>query len=244
MITNTYNRHHIGEVFTSNEGYELKIIDGGNRIGYNIILVNNNYKMETKYQHIKKGNVKNLYHKSIYNIGYLGKGRYSKTNAKKAYRIWQSMLARCYDEDTQFLNPTYKGVIVREEWHNFQNFAKWHEDNYIEGFEIDKDILSKNKVIYSPDTCCFVPREINFFMRTTKPNSTSNYRGVRWDNYRKQWGVQITINYNTIDLGWFKNKDNARIAYIKAREKRITELCDKYENILSVPILENMKLKG
>ena len=47
---------------------------------------------------------------------------------------------------------------VCEEWKHFSNFKKWFDENYIEGFDIDKDILIKGNKVYSPEACSFVPR--------------------------------------------------------------------------------------
>ena len=78
---------------------------------------------------------------------------------------------------------------VYEGWHNFQNFAKWYEDNYYEIEEeqmhLDKDILVKGNKVYSPDTCVFVPETINglfvksnaitFFTRITSFYSDTSF---------------------------------------------------------------------
>jgi hypothetical protein len=71
------------------------------------------------------------------------------------------MMMRCYSLKWSSKFPTYKDCIVDERWHNFQIFGEWFEENYVEGFELDKDILGKSSKIYSPETCCFVPQEIN-----------------------------------------------------------------------------------
>ena len=42
------------------------------------------------------------------------------------------------------------------EWHNFQVFAKWFDENYMEGFQLDKDIKIEGNKIYSSGTCLFV----------------------------------------------------------------------------------------
>ena len=48
------------------------------------------------------------------------------------YNAWRNMLMRCYDEKNFLKQPTYEDCTVCEEWHNFQNFAKWYDDNYYE----------------------------------------------------------------------------------------------------------------
>ena len=71
------------------------------------------------------------------------------------------ILERGYSKLWKEKHPTYENVYVCEEWHNFQNFAKWYYNNYYsineERMEIDKDILYKNNKVYSPDTCIIVP---------------------------------------------------------------------------------------
>ena len=71
---------------------------------------------------------------------------------------------RCYSEKSRAENPTYVGCTVCREWHNFQNFAKWYDDNYpSDGHEyhLDKDILIDGNKEYSPVACMFVTRAEN-----------------------------------------------------------------------------------
>lgn len=50
----------------------------------------------------------------------------------------------------------------------FSNFLKWFNGNYIKGYALDKDILIKGNKVYSPETCCFVPYEINTLVTNRK----------------------------------------------------------------------------
>lgn len=81
------------------------------------------------------------------------------------------MLARCYDDETQKKNPTYVGCIVCDEWHNFQRFAKWYEDNHPRDgkkYHIDKDIKVKGNRVYGQDTCIFVTPKQNIVASVAK----------------------------------------------------------------------------
>ena len=79
----------------------------------------------------------------------------------KAHRTWQSMLSRCYSESYRRKFTSYIGCTVCNEWLTFSNFKKWFEEHYVDGWELDKDILVKGNKVYGPDTCCFVPQELN-----------------------------------------------------------------------------------
>lgn len=118
-------------------------------------------------QNIKKGQIKNPYHKSVYDIGYYGEGKYTaRINNEKTeeYIKWFSMFNRCYNEKYHEKQPTYIGCSVAEEFWNFQNFAEWYNEkkydcNY--PLELDKDLLFEGNKIYAPSRCCLLPKEIN-----------------------------------------------------------------------------------
>ena len=80
----------------------------------------------------------------------------------KAYSSWRSMLARCYSNKWHHMYPTYIGVKVCDEWLSFMTFRNWWVENQVDGWQLDKDLLTDDG-IYSPDTCIFVPRWMNTF---------------------------------------------------------------------------------
>jgi len=72
------------------------------------------------------------------------------------------MLQRCYDSDYYLRCPTYKDVTVCIDWHDFQVFGDWYDEQYKEdGWRLDKDLLGVDEEIYSPETCVFIPKELN-----------------------------------------------------------------------------------
>ena len=170
----------LGELALSNEGYMMKIIEYNNANDI-IIEFQDKYKAKTRGQYInfKKGKFKNPYHPSVFNIGYIGEGKYKVSENEvitRIYNTWVGMLRRCYDPYTINKQPTYRDCIVCEEWRNFQNFAEWYEENYYEVEDetmcLDKDILCKGNKIYSPKSCVFVPNRINCLF-----TKRQNYRG-------------------------------------------------------------------
>lgn len=87
-----------------------------------------------------------------------------------SYHVWVAMFDRCYNED----NYRYKwygkeGVTICKEWFLYSNFKKWYDENYIDGYEIDKDILCEklniSPKIYSPQTCMFISKSENIAIR-------------------------------------------------------------------------------
>ena len=145
-----------GEENYNNEGTLMRIIKY-RRVNDIFVEFQDEYKanVHTTYSSFKKGNVKNPFHKSVYSVGYIGIGKYkTKLNGKqtKVYEVWQKMLQRCYDPYYINKYPTYIDCYVCKDWHNFQNFAQWWEDNVYncnnEKMHLDKDILCKgNKIV-------------------------------------------------------------------------------------------------
>lgn len=111
-------------------------------------------------------------HRSAFGVGYIGIGVKSH-HEKKAYETWKGMFHRCYHEEWLEKCPTYRGCEVAEEWHCFQDFLPWFNENYPfehenadYRWELDKDTFSKGCKLYSKDTCCFLPQPLNISMTT------------------------------------------------------------------------------
>lgn len=85
-----------------------------------------------------------------------------------AFKQWRSILGRCYSPGRP---RCYYSVTVCPEWHCFNNFEKWYNKEktlligslFIEPFDVcvDKDLFGNSQKIYSPGTCCVLPRAIN-----------------------------------------------------------------------------------
>lgn len=80
----------------------------------------------------------------------------------KAYDAWTDLIRRCYSEKHQKKRPTYIGVTVCDEWRSFMAFREWWIENHVDGWQIDKDLLTDNNK-YSPDSCIYVPAWLNSF---------------------------------------------------------------------------------
>jgi hypothetical protein len=178
------------------------------------------------YNHIKNDNVKNPNKPIINNIGYFGIGKYS--GRSKHYTTWKNILTRCYDENFQLKQPTYIGCTVDKRWHNFQIFAEWYEKNYIDDWQIDKDILIKGNKIYGPDTCCFVPEEINKLFSKSEASRGKFPIGVY--NRNNTYYTQIQKFNKLIYLGTYNSIDKTFEIYKIEKEKYIKEVAEIWKN--------------
>ena len=77
------------------------------------------------------------------------------------YERWKSILCRCYSKKFHERNQVYVGCSICEEWIYSLNFKHWMETQDWKGKVLDKDILFPGNKIYSPETCIFVPIEVN-----------------------------------------------------------------------------------
>lgn len=226
--------NRIGENHTTNEGYKVEIVEYINKRNCSV-KIGDIVISEVEYVNIKKGKIKNPYHKSVYDVGYFGVGVYNTIIHKKQYRIWKHILGRCYNEIEQEKTPTYKGCSVAEEWYNFQVFAEWFEENYypeyMEGWHLDKDILIKGNKIYSPETCCFVPHEINILFkkksskRVALPIGVSKLKNGKFYARVNKLGV-------TLFLGYFDTPEEAFQAYKIEKEVEIKRVADKWKSLI------------
>lgn len=83
-----------------------------------------------------------------------------KVRNLKSYKCWNDMIRRCYNKNEKSYK-TYgaRGVTICDEWKLFSNFKRWYDENYVEGYVVDKDIAGLNE--YSPDGCVFISKSEN-----------------------------------------------------------------------------------
>lgn len=218
----------IGEKFNINNEI-VEIVEYFGNINCSIKFEDGTILKNVTYQNLNLCRVKNPNKKIIFNIGFIGQGKYISTHP--GYKIWHSMLRRCYDKKYHLIKPTYIDCTVDERWHNFQVFAEWYENNYINEFDLDKDILFNGNMIYSPETCCFVPNEINIIFQSSK-----SYRGNEPIGVRKlpsgNYQSYISFDKNIIGLGTYKTVEEAFNVYKIEKQNRIKEKANKWKDKL------------
>ena len=146
----------------------------------------------------------------------------------ECYMAWRGVLERTIGIDYKSRFKTYKECNVCDEWLVFSVFKNWFDDptnGYIKGYHLDKDILIKGNKVYSPDTCCFVPSEINLVF-SNKSKKSNTPKGVS-KNYNK-YEANIYKNGESVYIGLFDTLDKAFNAYKLAKEQYIKELAEKY----------------
>lgn len=168
-----------------------------------------------------------------------------------AYKAWHHMLLRAYNQRYNTKHPTYGAVTVCDEWLIFSNFRRWFIENHVDCCELDKDILSKENKIYSPETCIYVPQWLNKFTTNRKSKRGKYLIGVSWDLKSDKFRAQVS-NCNPAGnkkeyLGVFDNELEAYNAWLTRKLEIALELKPEmdiidlriYPNV--VEIIKNMK---
>lgn len=151
-----------------------------------------------------------------------------------SYSVWTAMLARAYSDKYHAKRPTYSGVTVCEDWHSFMSFRHWWLENQVDGWELDKDILYDD-VVYSPETCIFVPSWLNSF--TTDSGSSRGELPIGVDfhkqagKYRAQCGHPLASGRGRLSLGLFTTPEEAHLAWLKRKLELALELKPRMDSI-------------
>lgn len=145
----------IGLELVTNEGYQVIVTDYLGVMKVKIQFLDDyNYTTWTQWHTLKKGEIKNPFHPSIYGVGYLGldkNGQVPKVTdehrrATREYELWSNMIKRCYSGKY----PTYENCTVCDRWKCYANFLE--DISKIKGYELwrnnPKQRISLNKDIY------------------------------------------------------------------------------------------------
>ena len=258
MRNNFKGNERLNEERLNNQGCLMKIVEYNNN--HSIILeFQDKYKgkVHTNYKSFSLGETKNPYYPSICGIGITGNKYPTRINNKKPkeYAVWTDMIRRCFDIKEKENFPTYKNATCCDEWllydsfyewlHKQENFEKWYNGSR---WDIDKDILFKGNKIYSPETCCLTPNNVNqLFVK--RDNDRGDYPvGVHKfrNGYRAQCRNPFNGNkqeylgiYSTFKQAFnaykiFKENIIKQVAEIEYKSGNITKQC--YEAMMNYEI--------
>ncbi|MAX51247.1 MAG: hypothetical protein CMH22_05215 [Methylophaga sp.] len=172
--------------------------------------------------------------RTLYGVGYRGVGQHDCKKSTKVHNTWANMLKRCYCESVWETDPGYRHVSVDTSWHNFQNFAEWFDQNYVEGFFLDKDLIG-NSQLYSEATCCFIPNEVNIAIAMThnqrKMREHDNLpTGVHYCKQTGKYSASCGTRQNSEWGGRHEKIEDAFEKYLEMKQRQLENLAHNFRS--------------
>ena len=236
--------YYEGRVFKTNKCGDIVVINYFNASNVIVQFLNTGARTKTCTGDILNGYVKDVFAPNIFNKGYLGchDANVTRKNPPESYTVWLDMIRRCCCETYKQKKPHYMSSVVDARFESYFNYRSWCEkqvgfslkDEKGRPFALDKDILVKGNKMYSEDTCCFVPAEINgTFVK--KGKSRGEYPiGV---SFHKARGM-LRATLNNKHLGHFNTPEEAFQVYKVAKEAYIKEVANKWKDQIDIRVYE------
>ena len=225
----------VGKVFKSLNSGDFKILKYNDSRNVEIQFLKTGFETTAQLGVIKSGKVKDPYSSSVYGVGVLGTRYPSSVNGviTKEYKLWQSMLVRCYSDTYKKRQPTYEGCEVSDNFKSYEYFYEWcHKqvgfDN--QDWQLDKDLLVKGNKVYNEDSCVFIPQEINSLLVKCAASRGKHLIGVNWHKTNKAFRAMVSKGKGKREhLGVFNTELEAFNAYKTAKESFIKEQAEKWK---------------
>lgn len=206
------------------------------------------YETTTRLCHILSGQVKDKLLPSVVGVGIVGDEVISH-NGKLAreYVVWKSMLLRCYDKEVKIKQPTYTECETSENFKHLEFFNRWCNaqvgfnsvDDHSKPFVLDKDVLIKGNKLYSEDTCCFVPSEVNVALTKSDKSRGDLPVGVTLNKQGTGYVARVQIgNGKRQHLGTYATQEEAFYVYKGAKESYIKKIANKWKDQIDLRAYE------
>jgi hypothetical protein len=157
------------------------------------------------------------------------------------YKKWNGMMQRCYNPKNKINNPAYEACTSSETFRHFSKFKSWYYSQIgceQEGWHLDKDILIKGNKVYSEDTCCIVPPEINVALANNKSVRGSFPQGVIYNSTKTRYRARIQRGDKWESLGTYDTPEEAFYVYKQAKEAHIKSLAEKWKDKIDHRVYE------
>lgn len=161
------------------------------------------------------------------------------------YHRWNGMMQRCYNLKNKMNNPTYEACTSSETFRYFSKFKSWYYSQIgcdQKDWHLDKDILIKGNKVYSEDTCCIVPPEINSLILKSDRIRGKYPIGVYHDTSKthKRFSARVSKGGKYKRFGSYLTPEEAFYVYKKEKESHIQEIANKWKEQIDPRVYESL----
>lgn len=232
-----------GSVFKTNNYGDVVVLEYNNVSDVIIKFLNTGNIRKTATSELRKGEIRDNEAFPVYNVGVMdipNELRRCQPNPQE-YSIWNGVRQRCYNENNRDKLPYMMDVGMSDNFKLYSYFKEWchkqigfNEDNW----QLDKDILSKDNKVYSENTCCFVPPEINCAVTNNKSVRGQFPQGVIYNCTKTRYRARIQRGDKWESLGTYDTPEEAFYAYKPVKEAHIKSLANKWKDKIDPRVYE------
>ena len=235
-----------GLTFKTKACGDVLVLEYNGALSVDVKFIDTGYTTTTRVEDLNNGTIKDYLKPSVFGVGILGAPNKTKGGLSKEYTIWCRVLERCYDGKRHKNYQTYEQCTVSDNFRHFLYFEEWCEaqvgfsskDGKGKPFALDKDILLKGNKIYSEDTCCFVPQEVNSLFVKSNARRGECLVGVTYRKDRKKYKAGMNNTEGSSFIGHFDTELEAFQAYKQAKESKVKEVAELYKDRIDPRVYE------
>lgn len=230
---------YLGKEFENKLGEKCFVIDYKSSKEV-VVMFYDGYYTTTQMSNIRKGAVKNPFSEQgkFLGFGVADVKVSTKSPLYKYRRLWEAMITRVHSK----ADKAYHNVTVSQDWAMLSTFLEdiksfsGYDRVLTDGWVLDKDILSVNDKIYSKDTCCFVPPEINSLLVNMDKPKGNHPLGVHFCNREGKFVAQMHTKTTTKHIGYFSCPSKAHTAYKCEKQQYINRIVELYKDALDTKV--------
>ncbi|MCK9530498.1 MAG: hypothetical protein M0R77_08055 [Gammaproteobacteria bacterium] len=166
----------------------------------------------------------------------------------RAGKLWQSIVYRANPNGKfQEKHPSYIGT--QNLFACFQEFAEWcqQQKGYMSVetngrfWSLDKDIIFPSLKAYSPETCRFVPYDINCLFNTNGIQREDLPIGVSFHKASGKYASEISLGKKRQYLGLYETEIEAHQVWKESKISQINSVIAEYKNQVCQDIVIRLK---
>lgn len=170
---------------------------------------------------------------------------YENKASLSAYRVYDGIKARCKDtKNDDHIGKCYDEATMCQEWEgDSRSFVEWYLNHYYtvddEEMDVDKDLFGDGSKIYSPETCCILPKSLNAILANCKKHYREEQNkentlpfGVKYNGKKKKYysGIQFTGTEKNVKLSEWDTPEKAFEEYKMMKQADMLMVAAQYKN--------------